>query len=430
MFAGILGFLALIGISLAGAPMAFAMLAIGLVGFAVFKDLNAALYMAGQIAYETAQNYGLSVVPMFVLMGNLINHSRLSKELYDAANAFLGHRRGGLAMATIAACGGFAAVCGSSVATAATLGKVAIPEMRRYGYADTLAAGSVAAGGTLGILIPPSVVMVIYGILTSTDIGKLFAAGILPGILGILLYMAAVRWVVWRDPAAGPPGPLTAWPARWIALRNVWAVAGLFLMVIGGIYAGIFTPTEAAGIGAFGAFVIALMRGTLSVPVMLQVLSETVRTTAVLFMVLIGGLVFSNFVNIAGMPAAISAWVGGLDVPPAAILVTIICIYVLLGCVLESMTMILLTIPVFFPIVQQLGYDPVWFGIIVVVVTEVSLITPPVGLNVFVISGMFRDIGTANVFRGIAPFIVADIVRIAILVMVPWIVLVLPSMMR
>jgi tripartite ATP-independent transporter DctM subunit len=386
--------------------------------------------MVGQIAFETAQNYGLSVLPMFILMGNFINHARLSNELYDAANAFLGHRRGGLAMATIVACGGFAAVSGSSVATAATMGRVAIPEMRRFGYSDRLAAGAVAAGGTLGILIPPSVVMVIYGILTSTDIGKLFAAGILPGVLGILLYVGAVRYSVWRDPAAGPPGRRTSGAARWAALRNIWAVAGLFLLVIGGLYLGVFTPTEAAGIGASGAFAVALARRSLTFPVLMRVLVETVRTTAVMFAVLIGGLVFSNFVNIAGMPAAISDWVGSLRVPPVAVILAIIAIYFVLGCVLESMTMILLTIPVFFPIVQGLGFDPVWFGIIVVVVTEISLITPPVGLNVFVIGGMFREIGTANVFRGVAPFIVADLARITILVLVPWIALVLPSFMR
>jgi tripartite ATP-independent transporter DctM subunit len=333
-------------------------------------------------------------------------------------------------MATIAACGGCAAVPGSSVATAAPMGKVAIPEMRRFGYSDRRAARPGAAGGTLGILIPPSVVMVIYGILTSTDIGKLFAAGILPGLLGILLYVAAVQYAVWRQPDAGPPGARTSWPARWVALRNVWAVAGLFLLVIGGLYLGIFTPTEAAGIGATGAFAVALARRTLTFPVLMRVLGETVRTTAVMFAVLIGGLVFSNFVNIAGMPAAISDWVGSLQISPVAVIFAIIAIYFVLGCVLESMTMILLTIPVFFPIVQGLGFDPVWFGIIVVVVTEISLITPPVGLNVFVISGMFREIGTANVFRGVAPFIVADLARITILVLVPWISLVLPSFMK
>jgi tripartite ATP-independent transporter DctM subunit len=430
MTAALIGFALLIAVSIAGVPIAFSMLAIGFAGFALFRDLNGAAYMVGQIAFETAQNYGLSVLPMFILMGNFINHARLSNELYDAANAFLGHRRGGLAMATIVACGGFAAVSGSSVATAATMGRVAIPEMRRFGYSDRLAAGAVAAGGTLGILIPPSVVMVIYGILTSTDIGKLFAAGILPGVLGILLYVGAVRYSVWRDPAAGPPGRRTSGAARWAALRNIWAVAGLFLLVIGGLYLGVFTPTEAAGIGASGAFAVALARRSLTFPVLMRVLVETVRTTAVMFAVLIGGLVFSNFVNIAGMPAAISDWVGSLRVPPVAVILAIIAIYFVLGCVLESMTMILLTIPVFFPIVQGLGFDPVWFGIIVVVVTEISLITPPVGLNVFVIGGMFREIGTANVFRGVAPFIVADLARITILVLVPWIALVLPSFMR
>jgi tripartite ATP-independent transporter DctM subunit len=430
MAAALIGFALLIAVSIAGVPIAFSMLAIGFAGFALFRDLNGAAYMVGQIAFETAQNYGLSVLPMFILMGNFINHARLSNELYDAANAFLGHRRGGLAMATIVACGGFAAVSGSSVATAATMGRVAIPEMRRFGYSDRLAAGAVAAGGTLGILIPPSVVMVIYGILTSTDIGKLFAAGILPGVLGILLYVGAVRYSVWRDPAAGPPGRRTSGAARWAALRNIWAVAGLFLLVIGGLYLGVFTPTEAAGIGASGAFAVALARRSLTFPVLMRVLVETVRTTAVMFAVLIGGLVFSNFVNIAGMPAAISDWVGSLRVPPVAVILAIIAIYFVLGCVLESMTMILLTIPVFFPIVQGLGFDPVWFGIIVVVVTEISLITPPVGLNVFVIGGMFREIGTANVFRGVAPFIVADLARITILVLVPWIALVLPSFMR
>jgi C4-dicarboxylate transporter, DctM subunit len=430
MQAALIGFALLLALSAAGIPIAFAMLGIGIVGFALLTDWNAAFYMGGQIAYETGQSYGLSVIPMFLLMGNLINQARLSNELYDAANAFLGHRRGGLAMATIVACGGFAAVSGSSVATAATMGKVAIPSMRRYGYSDRLAAGAVAAGGTLGILIPPSVVMVIYGIITSTDIGRLFAAGVLPGLLGILLYVVAVQYAVWRDPKAGPPGERLGWAARLRALKNVWAVAALFLLVIGGIYGSVFTPTEAAGIGAFGALVVALWRRVLTVEVMRKVVVETVRTTAVLFTVLIGGLVFSNFINVAGLPSALSAWVGGLDLSPTLIILTIVGVYFLLGCVLESMTMILLTIPVFFPIVQGLGFDPVWFGIIVVVVTEISLITPPVGLNVFVISGMFRDIGTANVFRGITPFIVADLVRVLILLFVPGMVLPLPSMMR
>jgi tripartite ATP-independent transporter DctM subunit len=429
MTAALAGFALLIAISLAGIPIAVAMLGIGFAGFGLIQGWPAALFMVSQIAYETVQNYGLSVLPMFVLMGAFINHSRLSGELYDAANAFLGHRRGGLAMATVVACGGFAAVSGSSVATAATMGKVSVPSMLARGYAPTLATGSVAAGGTLGILIPPSVVLVIYGILTNSDIGKLFAAGILPGLVGILFYVGAVQWSVWRDPQAGPPGPRIPWAARWRALGRVWAVALLFAVVIGGMYVGAFTPTEASGIGAFGAFVIALARRLLGPRTLFTVLVEAARTSAVMFFILIGGIVFSNFVNLAGLTGAMQAFVQSLDVPPVAVIFAIIAIYFVLGCVLESISMILLTVPVFFPVVSALGFDPIWFGIIVVVVTEISLITPPVGLNVFVISNLFRDVGTGQVFRGVAPFVVADLLRISLLVLVPGIVLFLPNLM-
>jgi len=427
--AALVGFALLIAISLAGIPIAVSMLGIGFAGFGLIQGWPAASFMVSQIAYETVQNYGLSVLPMFVLMGAFINHSRLSNELYDAANAFLGHRRGGLAMATIVACGGFAAVSGSSVATAATMGKVSVPSMLARGYSPALATGSVAAGGTLGILIPPSVVMVIYGILTNTDIGKLFVAGILPGIVGILLYVAAVKYSVWRNPDAGPPADRKNWPERWRALGRVWAVALLFALVIGGMYVGAFTPTEASGIGAAGALAIALARRLLDWPTFFAVLLEAARTSAVMFFILVGGMVFSNFVNLAGMTGAMQAWVGSLDVPPVAVIFAIIAIYFLLGCVLESISMILLTVPVFFPVVSALGFDPVWFGIIVVVVTEISLITPPVGLNVFVISNLFRNVGTGQVFRGVAPFVVADFVRISLLVLVPGIVLLLPNLM-
>ncbi len=429
MTAALVGFALLIAISLAGIPIAVAMLGIGFVGFGLIQGWPPALFMVSQIAYETVQNYGLSVLPMFVLMGAFINHSRLSNELYDAANAFLGHRRGGLAMATIVACGGFAAVSGSSVATAATMGKVSVPSMLERGYSPTLATGSVAAGGTLGILIPPSVVMVIYGILTNSDIGKLFVAGILPGIVGILLYVAAVKWSVWRDPDAGPRGPYTPWRARWRALGRVWAVGLLFALVIGGMYVGAFTPTEASGIGAFGALAIALARRLLTWRTLFTTLVEAARTSAVMFFILIGGIVFSNFVNLAGMTGAMQSFVQSLDVPPIAVIFAIIAIYFLLGCVLESISMILLTVPVFFPVVTALGFDPIWFGVIVVVVTEISLITPPVGLNVFVISNLFRNVGTGAVFRGVAPFVAADLVRISLLVLVPSIVLVLPNLM-
>lgn len=429
MTLALLGFAILIGLSVLGVPVAFSMLSVGFAGFWLLRDFNSAAHMVGQIGYETAQNYGLSVLPMFVLMGNLVNHARLSHDLYAAANAFVGHRRGGLAMATILACGGFAAVSGSSIATAATMGKVSIPAMRQFGYSDRLAAGSVAAGGTLGILIPPSVVMVLYGIMTSTDIGKLFVAGILPGILGIAMYMLAVQYFVWREPKSAPAGEKSTDAQRRQALARVGPIALLFALVIGGLYFNVFTPTEGAGMGAFGALLIALWRRSLSPEGFGRVVTETVRTSAVMFTILIGGIVFSNFVNLAGLPMALTAWIGSLQVPPLVIVFAMVGVFFLLGCVLESISMILLIVPIFFPIVQHLGLDPVWFGIIVVVATEISLITPPVGLNVFVISGMFKEIGTANVFRGVMPFVGADLVRITLLILFPVISLILPSFM-
>lgn len=430
MQASLIGFAVLFALLFLGLPIAFGMALVGFVGFAFFVGWAPAMAMVGQITYETALTYGLSVLPLFVLMGNFVNQARLSEELYDASYAFLGHRRGGLAMATLVACGGFSAVCGSSLATAATMAKVAMPSMRRFGYADSLAAGAVAAGGTLGILIPPSVLLVIYGIMTSTDIGKLFAAGILPGILGVLLYMGAV-WAVTRiRPELGPPGEPRDLAARLRALRSVWGVLLLFLTVMGGIYFGVFTPTEAAGIGASGAFLFALTRRTLTPGTLVAVLIETTRTTAMMFMVLMGALVFSNFMNVAGLPRTLSDSIGHLEIAPILVILAMIAVYLVLGCIFESLSMVLLTVPVFFPIVQDLGFDPIWFGIIVVVVTEISLITPPIGLNVFVLKSVFPEIPTGTLFRGVAAFIVVDLVRLAVLVLAPGVVLVLPSFMR
>ncbi|HEY5900594.1 MAG TPA: TRAP transporter large permease [Burkholderiales bacterium] len=430
MNATIIGFIAVLVLALAGLPIGFGLFAVGLIGFAYVIDWAPALAMVGQIAWETPQNYGFSVLPLFILMGAFLNQAKLSNDLYEASNTFLGHHRGGLAMATIVACGGFSAVCGSSLATAATMAKVSIPSMRRYGYADSLAAGSVAAGGTLGILIPPSTVFVIYGILTQTDIGKLFAAGILPGILTIVLYCLAIMLVVRLKPSLGPPGEYSRWSLRWKALLRVWAVVVLFVVVIGGLYVGAFTPTEAAGIGAFGSYLFVLLRNGWSWHGLRAAALETARSTAAIFVVLIGAIVFSNFVNVAGMSVALGGWVRGLDMSPTAVLVVILIFYVLLGCVFESMSMILLTIPILFPIVQQLGIDPIWFGVLVVVVTEVGLITPPVGLNVYVLKSVFRDIESATIFRGVFPFVCADLVRIALLTTFPAISLWLPSFMK
>lgn len=420
-------------------PIAFAMGIVGFFGFAVLSGLgidnlttfrwNIPLSLAANRIIDTAQNYGLSIIPLFILMGNLITRSGLSRELYNASYAFLGHRKGGLAMTTVVACGGFSAVCGSSLATAATMAKVAMPPMRQYGYSDSLATASIAAGGTLGILIPPSVILIIYGLLTETSIRDLFAAGLFPGILGILLYMVAVRYSVWRNPSSGPAGERMSWPERLSALAGVRDILGLFLLVMGGIYLGVFTPTEAAGIGAGGAFLIALFRRTLTWANLFETLVESARTSASLFAVLIGAFIFSDFINRAGLPTMMVNLVQSLDVSPMSVIIAILLIYVVLGMLLESMSMLLLTVPVFYPLVANLGFDLVWFGIVVVIVTEISLITPPVGMNVFVLSGVLKDVRTGTIFRGIFPFFAVDLIRLALVVAIVPLSLWLPQVL-
>ncbi len=424
------GLVILVVVMFAGVPIAVAMAAVGGLGLTMILGFAPAMAMVGQTTFDTGLSYPLSVVPLFVLMGNLVTRAGLSDELYAACHAWLGHRRGGLAMATAVACGGFSAVCGSSLATAATMGKVALPQMRRYKYDDGLASGVIAAGGTLGILIPPSVILVLYGVTAQQDIAKLFIAGIIPGILGIIGYMAAVWLVCWRRPEAGPPAERLPYRERFRALAGVAGITALFVLVIGGIYAGVFTATEAAGIGASGAFLIALARRRLTLATLLETLSDTAATTTMMFMVLIGALIFSNFVNIAGLPAALSGMAAASDLPPWAILLAVLGVYLCLGMVLESLSMVLLTVPIFAPMMAALGYDLVWFGIVVVVVTEISLITPPVGLNVFVLKTVMPDVPLGRIFRGIVPFILADIVRLALIVAVPSLVLLLPNLMR
>lgn len=411
-------------------PIAFAMGLVGIFGFMYLNDFNlvAALSMASRRVINTAQNYSLSVIPLFILMGNLVTRAGLSQELYRASYSFLGHFRGGLSMATVVACGGFSAICGSSLATAATMARVSMPSMRKYGYSDTLAAASIAAGGTLGILIPPSVILVIYGIISEQSIRELFAAGFLPGLLGIVLYLCAVSWSVWRKPESGPPGEKLAWRERFESLKGVWGILLLFTIVIGGIYGGVFTPTEAAGIGAAGAFAIALARRSLTIESTFRVFYDTAHTTSKLFLVVIGALIFSNFINRAGLPDQLLQLITGFDLPPMAVILVILLIYIILGCVFESLSMLLLTVPIIYPVVESLGYDLVWFGIVVVVVTEISLITPPIGLNVFVLSGVLRDVKTSTIFRGVTPFWVADIVRLALITLIPAISLYLPDL--
>ena len=429
MTEALVGFLLVFVLLLFGTPVAFGMIIVGVLGFAWVVGWFPGLAMLGQIAYETSLSASLSVLPLFILMGNFVSRAGLSRELYDCANAFIGHRRGGLAMATVLACGGFAAVSGSSMATSATMAQVSVPEMRKHGYADSLAAGSIAAGGTLGILIPPSVILVLYGIITATDIGSLFIAGIVPGVIGLLLYLAAVRTITWINPEMGPPGPRADWPQRLRALSRIWGILVLFLVIMGGMYLGVFTPTEAAGVGAGGAFLFVLARRAMTWRVLLETLIQTARTTSMMFILLIGAIVFSNFINVAGLPRELSNWVLSFEASPMLVMLCILGIYLVLGCLLESLSMMLLTVPIFFPIVQSLGFDPIWFGIIVVVVIEISLITPPIGLNVFVMKVALPDVPTTTIFRGVGTFIVADILRLALLLLFPALALFAPNLM-
>ncbi|MGB8435580.1 MAG: TRAP transporter large permease [Burkholderiales bacterium] len=424
----LLGFAAMFVLTLLRIPIAFSMAIVGFVGLGLIKSWNASLASATAVIYETGFSYALSVVPLFILMGNFVTRAGMSQELYRAAYTLIGHWRGGLAMSTVVACGGFSAICGSSLATAATMSKVAMPSMRKFHYSEGLAAGSIAAGGTLGIMIPPSVIMVIYGLMTETNIGSLFAAGILPGALAVSCYMGAVAWTTWRDPKSGPPGERSIWAERWRALRDIWGVVALFVLVLGGIYGGVFTPTEAAGVGAAGGFFFALARRALTWKTLFAVLIESARTTAMLFVILIGALIFANFINFTTMPGDLRAFVGQFELHPVMVVIAMCAIYIVLGCMLESLSMILLTVPLFFPLISHLGLDPVWFGIVVVTVVEISLITPPVGMNVFVLRTLLPEIPLGTMFRGVGPFIVADFVRLAVLIAFPIISLLLPRL--
>ena len=429
MTAGAIVLLALMGLLIAGIPIAFALGLIGYLGILGLRNMNAANSVLVTQIFDLAQTHTFTVLPLFILMGNLIARARISHDLYAASNAFLGHYRGGLAMATIAACGGFSAVSGSSMATASTMARVAMPPMRAHGYSDALTAGSICAGGTLGILIPPSVVLLIYGILTSTNIGQLFIAGIIPGTLGVLGYMAAIAVVTRLNPEAGPAGPRAAWPERLRLMRGVWPIVALFGLVLGGIYLGVFTPTEAAGIGAAGAFVFVLFRGTLTLRALIDIFAESARTSAMMIALLFGATLFNNYLDMLGFARDLASWLETVNLTPMQALLVMMGIYLVLGLFLESLSMMLLTIPIFFPVVQILGIDPVWFGILVVVAIEISLITPPVGLNVFILKIMVRNITLATIFRGIVPFFVADLIRLGLLLAFPTLVLVLPRLM-
>ena len=430
MMPALIGFAVMLLLAFGRVPIALAMGLTGFGGLAILKGINPAMGSVAATVWESGFQITLSVIPLFILMGNFVTKAGMARELYQATHSFVGHFRGGLAMATVMACAGFGAICGSSIATAATMTKVAYPSMKDIGYSDELSTGSIAAGGTLGILIPPSTIMVIYGIMTETNIGKLFAAGVLPGLLATLLLCLAVQYICWRDPKAGPRDKRATWGERLTAIRDIWGVAVLFMLVMGGIYGGLFTATEGAGVGAFGAFVFALARRALTWKILYDVLVESARTTSMLFLILIGALIFANFINYTSMPNDLKDFVAQYQISPIMVMVAICVIYVVLGTAMEELSMILLTVPIFFPLVVSLGFDPVWFGIIIVVVVEIGLISPPVGMNMFVVRSLLPTVSTATIFRGVTPFVVADIVRLAILVAFPAISLYLPSLLK
>lgn len=426
---GLLGLVLLLTLLLLRMPIGLSMAVTGFLGFCMLSTCKAGFSLLGLVTYQTASNYTLTVIPLFILMGQFACHSRMGADLYQGIYRWIGFLPGGLAMATVAACAGFAAVSGSSLATAATLGTVALPEMKRFHYDDRLATGSIAAGGTLGILIPPSTVMVIYGILTEQPIGTLFVAGILPGLLLSALFLITIYILTVRNPELGPPGPRFSLRERIGALQSMGGLLGLFILVIGGLYAGWFTPTEAAGIGAFGALLVTLIKRRLNRKNLLASLTETTLTTAMIFLILIGANIFGYFLAVSQIPEWVIRRATSLGMNRYLVLGVVCLVYMVLGCLMEGLAIMVITLPVIYPMMMNLGFDPIWFGVVITLFMEMSLITPPVGMNVFLISGVARDVPMAVIFRGILPFFLAMAACLVLLILAPQIVLFLPGTM-
>ncbi len=425
----VIGFVVLFILMLLRVPVGMAMGLVGVTGYGYIVGMEPALKMVGQTTMRTVTDQSFAVIPMFMLMGAFVSISGVSRELFRAANAFMGHLRGGLGVATVLACGGFAAICGSSVATAATFSKVAYPEMRRYNYPKSFATGVIAAGGTLGIMIPPSTVLAVYAILTQQDIGKLFMAGVMPGLLAILMYILTISLIVMAKPGFLPAGERRSWRERLASLKDVWAPLALFVFVIGGLYGGLFTPSEAGGMGAAGAFILGVVRRRLNLAQIREALLEATRTSAAVFTVLIGALLFGYFLTITQTPQKITEFLTGMGLGRYALLAIIMGMYLVLGCLMDAMAMIILTVPIIYPLILQLGFDPIWFGVIIVMTVELGLIHPPVGMNVFVIKSVVQDVSFTAIFRGVLPFIGTDLIRLVILIAFPAIALWLPGSM-
>lgn len=425
----LVGFLALFALMLLRVPVGMAMGLVGITGYSWIAGAGPALKLVGQTSMRTVTDYTFGVIPMFMLMGALVSVSGVSRELFKAANSMIGHLRGGLGVATVLACGGFAAICGSSVATAATFSGVAYPEMRRFGYPQSFATGVIAAGGTLGAMLPPSTVLAVYAILTQQDIGKLFMAGVVPGLLAMLLYVVTIAVIVKLRPDWLPRRAAKPWAERVADLRNVWAPLALFLFVVGGLYGGFFTPTEAGGMGASGAFLLGLARGKLDRAKIKEALLSATRTAAAVFTVLIGALMFGYFLTITQTPQKLTGFLTALGIGRYGVLALIMVMYLVLGCLMDAMAMIILTVPIIFPVITQLGFDPIWFGVIIVMTVELGLIHPPVGMNVFVIKSVVHDVSFTTIFRGVLPFVATDILRLVVLISFPIIALWLPGKM-
>jgi C4-dicarboxylate transporter DctM subunit len=425
----IIGFVSLFVLILLRVPIGMAMGLVGVAGFGYLASGNAALKIVGHTTMRTVTDFNFAVIPLFLLMGAFATTSGMSRELFRSANTFVGHLRGGLGIATIAACGGFAAICGSSVATAATFSRVAYPEMIRHHYPKSFATGVIAAGGTLGIMIPPSTVLAVYGLITEQDVGKLFVAGIIPGIVAVLMYMVTITIIGRVKPGFLPAGERASWRERFASLRDIWATVLLFAFVIGGIYGGMFTATEAAGMGAGGAFLLGILRRRLSGKDILRSLLESTRTTAAVFTILIGAMLFGYFLTITQTPQKVTEFLTGTGLGPYGILTLILIMYLVLGCLMDALAMIILTVPIVFPVIKQLGFDPIWFGVVIVMTVELGLIHPPVGMNIFVIKSVVEDVKISTIFYGVLPFIITDILRLILLVTFPILAMWLPSRM-
>ena len=430
---GIIGILIMLAVFMTRMPVAYVMALVGFLGFSTMISYKAGLVLLSRSMYETFASYGLTTIPLFILMGQIAFNCGIGRRLYDTAYKFFGSIRGGLAMATVTACTAFGAVCGSSPATAATLATVGLPEMRRYGYADELSSGSVASGGGLGMIMPPSVVLIVYGILTEQSIGALFVAGIIPALVITALFIVCI--MVWcrLQPNQGPPGEKFTWRQRIRSLTNMGDTLLVFCLVMGGLFFGLFTPTEAAAVGAFGVLAVAVIRRRITWSGIVKSLYETLRTSCMVMFLIAGAVIFGKFLAVTRIPFNIAAWIGGFDLPPYLILAAIIFVYFIGGCVMDALALVMLTIPIFYPVIIELGYDPIWFGIIIVLVTQMGVITPPVGINVYVVYGVSQSavdgISLEKIFKGIFPFLIAVVAGTTLMILFPQIVLYLPKLM-